>query len=253
MTYIYAYSNHKEGLSRLRRMAVYYGRLLERGEAVEMLTNDYRAAAAVRDYGVPACITIDTVWDIDAVAEQGDRLVIDTPEQEEGWLERYMALFGKVTLVTDVCEQQSLYGEEILLADPMTDPYFAAAKEQAKREVTVLFYGDSDPRKQLLSEVEKWREFGMELLLGEYFYAGYEEALAAHFCALHEPESYREVIAGSRRVVTLDKQTAYEAAAAGAEVIYIAESIASCQEEKMANLAIKRMDFTALQSDFGVL
>jgi hypothetical protein len=238
MTYIYAYSNHKYGFSRLRRMAVHYKELQEQGVEVEMLTNDFRAAAAVREYGVSACTTIETVWDIDLVAERGDCLVMDTPEDDQGKLEQYVEMFAEVQRVAVSCEDDSRYGEEVLYPDPMTDPWYASCKEKPKVESTLFFYGDSDPEKWLAEQADLFAGLEMELLLGEYFYPGYEETLAPLFLVLHEADAYREMVSQSQKVVTCVPQTAYEASSAGAEVIYFG-AVDTCQRELMEVLSIK--------------
>ncbi len=251
MTYIYAYSNHKYGLSRLRRMAVYYKALQAQGTEVEMLTNDFRAAAAVREYGVPACTTIETVLDIDYVAQRGDSLVIDSPEEDNGKLAQYVEMFAEVVKVANHCNEVSQFGEEILFTDPMTDTFYSQQKGEEKIERTLFFYGDSDPKRWIASQLDSWRDLDMELLLGEYFYVGYEEMLADAFAVLHEAETYRECIAHSRSVVTADSQCAYEAQAAGAQVIYLYEELEPCQRKQMEALGIQIFelsDKTALRS-----
>jgi len=239
MTYIYAYSNHKTGLSRLRRMAVRYQTLQAQGIEVEMLTNDFRAAGMIREYGVPACTTIETVWDIDYVAQRGDSLIMDTPEDAQGKLENYVGMFDSVERVAQHCEDVSRYGEEVIFVDPLVDTYFYAAKERAKTERTLLFLGDADPQKWLLSHAESFAESAPELLLGEYFFVGYEALLLPLFPIQHEAESYRELIAHSSRVLAADMQAAYEAQAAGAEVTFFGDMAAACEKKMMRREGIK--------------
>jgi hypothetical protein len=238
MTYIYAYSNHKYGLSRLRRMAVHYKKLQEQGVEVEMLTNDFRASAVARELGVESCTTIETVWDIDFVAERGDHLIMDTPEDDQGKLEQNVEMFSGVQRVAISCEDTSRYGEEVLCPDPMTDPWYASYKEKPKVESVLFFYGDSDPEKWLAEQADLFAGLEMELLLGEYFYPGYEETLVPLFSVLHEADAYREMVAQSQKVVTCVPQTAYEASSAGAEVIYFG-AVDTCQRETMEALSIK--------------
>ena len=249
MTYIYAYSNHKYGLSRLRRMAVLYQRLQDQGVEVEMLTNDFRAASAICTYGVPACTTIETVWDIDFVAERGDSLILDTPEDDAGKLAVYVEMFKHVTCIADREAQQSLYGEELRYVDPLTDPWYAAQKAEEKVSRTILFYGDSDPKKSLVKLTDLFENMEIELLLGEYFYPGYEAALEPMFSRIHEAESYREIIAGSKCVISCVAQTAYEASTAGANVIFLGEPDEEEREimEKMAIKIVDKNDQESLQ------
>jgi len=242
MTYIYAYSNHKYGLSRLRRMAVLYRDLQEQGVEVEMLTNDFRAAAVIREHGVPTCTTIETVWDIDFVAQRGDSLIIDTPEDDRGKLEQYMEMFAEVSKVANSYDEISRFGEKILFVDPMVDVYYTQCKKETNIERTVFFYGDSDPKKWIKTHLDRFANSQMELLLGEYFYVGYEVELAPAFFALHESDAYREIIAHSSRIVTCSAQTAYEARVAGAEVTYLCDTLEPCHRDKMEELEIKVVD-----------
>ena len=249
MTYIYAYSNHKTGLSRLRRMAVRYRELQAEGVEVELLTNDFRAAAAIREYGVSACTTIETILDIDYVAQRGDSLIIDSPEEDHGKLRQYVEMFARVEKVATHCEEVSRFGEKTVSVDPLVDRYYVMKREEPKIARTLFFYGDSDPKKWIESAAKQWSGLGMELLLGSYFYPNYEEALAGLFGRLYEAESYRECIAYSSRIVTADTQCAYEAQAAGAEVIYLYEEMEACQREQMETLGIHLLETT----DIGAL
>jgi hypothetical protein len=233
MTYIYAYSNHKAGLSRLRRMAVLYQQMQDQGIEVEMLTNDHRAISAVREYGISSATTIQTVWDIDSVAQWGDSLIIDTPEDDEGKLEQYVEMFNSVSRVANTCDEKSQFGEELLYPDPMVDPYFLVSKRQEKVERKLLFVGDSDSDKWLLEQAEYFAGLDLELLLGEYFYVGYETALESYFPIQHEAENYRECISQSHTIVTSEMQTAYEARAAGARVLYLNHETEICHTESL--------------------
>ena len=223
-------------------MAVLYQRLQRQGVEVEMLTNDFRAANTVRDYGVPTCTTIETVWDIDFVARKGDSLIMDTPEDDGGKLEVYMELFSEVRRAANHCEDSSRAGEEVFFADGMIDTYYTSVKHEEKVERTIFFYGDSDPKKWLKAHLEMFADSHIELLLGEYFYLGYEAELSSCFSLLHESDDYKEVIAHSSHVITCAQQTAYEARAAGAEVGYLCDAVELCDREKLEEAGIKILD-----------
>jgi predicted glycosyltransferase len=90
-----------------------------------------------------------------------------------------------------------------------------------KQERVLFFLGDHDHHKTILSQPEFFKSFEMELLLGHYFFVKYEDDLAKLFERLHEPEEYTELITQSTTVVTAAAQTALEAKAGGAKVIYI--------------------------------
>jgi len=238
MTYIYAYSNHKYGLARVRRMAVLYKELQAQEIEVELLTNDHRAANVARELGVESCIAIQTVWDIDSVVQWGDSLIMDTPEDAEEKLAFYVERFLEVSRVANSCDDKSIYGEKILHIDPKVDAIYASEKATPKVERTVLFYGDSDSEKWLGDQRDLFAGLGIELLLGEYFYLGYEDVLESIFPLQHEAEAYKELIVTSSTIVTYVEQTAYEARAAGANVLYLCDMIEACQRELMQALGI---------------
>ncbi|NKQ40329.1 MAG: hypothetical protein HF962_02015 [Sulfurovum sp.] len=239
MTYIYAYSNHKYGLDRLRRMSVLYQELQSKGEEVEMLTNDFRAVSAIREYGVPACTTIESIWDIDMVAPQGaEYLIIDTPEDDAGKLEEYVALFRKVSKVANSCDESSRYGEEILDVDPMVDSYFSKENNAPKEDRCLFFYGDSDHEKWLSKNLDKLSDLNCELLLGEYFFLGYEDELKSVFSTIHDADEYRDIVATSSKVITFSLQCAYEANTAGARVVYVCGEVEECALEKLREFGI---------------
>jgi predicted glycosyltransferase len=98
------------------------------------------------------------------------------------------------------------------------DRYF----EETKKEERILFFlGDADYEKVVLNNEAFFKSFDMDLLLGNYFFVKYEDALAKLFSTLHEPEEYTELIKSSASVVTASAQTALEAKASGAKVIFV--------------------------------
>jgi len=87
--YLYAYTNFKDGLDSLRRVAVIYWSLKEKGIEAEILLNEYRAQLLAREWGLPLGTTIETIKDIDAVATNEDIILIDSPETIEGKVLNY--------------------------------------------------------------------------------------------------------------------------------------------------------------------
>ncbi len=204
-----------------------------------MLTNDFRAVSFIRSYGVPKCTTIESVWDIDMVAPQGaDHLVIDTPEDDAGKLEEYVELFDKVTRVTDCTDTKSRYGEEVLTADVMVDNFFIEAKAKPKIDRIVLFFGDSDPLKQILKNIDRISALQCDLLLGEYFFLGYEDEIKDGFGMIYESDEYMDIISGSRKVIAYSLQCALEANASGADTVYINDRLHDCQIDMLKELGI---------------
>lgn len=239
MLYIYAYSNHKYGLSRVRRMAVLYKAMQEMGNSVKMLTNDFRAANIARDLGVDDCTTIETVQDIDSIAELGDTIVIDSAEDDRGRMKKFVDIFSKVYKITDDPNEISRYKEQMIPLCALVDDLYVSSLGEAKAERSIYFYGDSDADKYLEKNSDLFRSLGCELLLGEYFYLGYEDSLKQIFPKVHETEEYADMISTSRVVVSSSVQTAIEAYISGANSIYLdCHDIDEYNKATMQNLGI---------------
>jgi len=241
--YIYAYTNHKDGLDRLRRMAVLYQELKKQDQAVEMLVNDFRAAGMARDLGVSSCTTIETIFDIDFVAERGDTLVLDSPEDDRGKLEIYTEMFSALYKVANGCDETSVYAERIIQINALVGDEYEDARSRTKDDRVLLFSGDSDSDKYLLKEADFFRPFGFDLLFGEYFYIDYESDLASVFPVIHESEEYSNLISSRQTIVTSSIQTAYEAYTAGANSIYLdCKGLDICIKEQMQETGISIVD-----------
>ena len=231
MLYYYAHTGHKVGLERARRALAVMKKVEAQGVPMRLLVNDFRAGVALKDeQGLAEYITIETVQDIDAVAQMGDSVIIDSDEDEHGRLVKYVADFKQVWRFAHDSEDRSIHGEilfkvgcntadmceEAVIVD---DRYYESYE---KEEKILFFLRDYDHDKTVLSNEAFFKAFDMELLLGHYFYVKYEDDLAKLFATLHEPETYTEQITQSGTVVTASAQTALEAKVSGAKVIFIA-------------------------------
>jgi len=226
--YYYAFTSHKYGLDRMKRATVVLNKLREHGIETMLLLNDFRAGLVARDFGVSESVTIEGIQDIDAIAEIGDSVIIDSPEDDHGRLVKYCSDFKSVFRFAENREDKSIHGETILRIDCKSeecissllvdDVYF---EEHKKEQRTLFFLGDSDANKMILNNAEFFQDSEMELLLGNYFYVKYESDLEKIFNTLHEAEEYTNLICSSSRVVTASFQTALDASVAGAEVIFI--------------------------------
>ena len=221
MLYYYANTSHKMGLERLRRGAALLNRLNAESKETQLLVNDFRAGLVARELGISEYVTIEGIQDIDAIAQNGDSIVIDSMEDDHGRLVKYCQDFDKVWRFAHDNEDRSIHGETLLGTDTvMVDDTFF---EETKKEERVLFFlGDADYDKTILGNDAFFKAFDMELLLGNYFFVKYEDDLAKLFTTLHEPEEYEELIKTSTTIVTASGQTALEAKVSGAKVIYIA-------------------------------
>ncbi len=228
MLFYYANSGHKIGLERVRRGAALLKRLASNGVETQLLVNDFRAGLAAKELGVKEYVTVETVQDIDAIAQFGDSIIIDSPEDDHGRLVKYCEEFKNVWRFEVGNDDVSVHGETLFKVECkdescedaviIDDDYF---EETAKKERTLFFLSDADYDKTILSNETFFKALDMELLLGNYFFVKYEDDLAKLFSTLHEPEEYMDLIKSSSHIVTASAQTALEAKTSGANVIYI--------------------------------
>ncbi len=220
MLYYYANTGHKIGLERLRRGAALLNALADQGVETQFLVNDFRAGLVAKELGVQDYVTVEGVQDIDAIAEHGDSIIIDSTEDDHGRLVKYCEDFKPVWRFAHDENDKAIHDEIVLSVDTVLvdDVYF---EETKKEERTLFFLGDADYDKVVLNNEAFFKSFDMELLLGNYFFVKYEDDLAKIFSTLHEPEEYTDLIKSSSCVVTASAQTALEAKASGAKVIFI--------------------------------
>jgi spore coat polysaccharide biosynthesis predicted glycosyltransferase SpsG len=220
MLYYYANTGHKLGLERLRRGVALLNSLSSKGEETQLLVNDFRAGLVARDLGATSYVTIETVQDIDAIAEAGNSIIIDSVEDDHGRLVKYCADFKQVWRFAHDEKDSAVHNEIVIDMNTILvdDRYF---EEKPKEDRVLFFLGDADYDKIILNNAEFFKQFDMELLLGNYFFVKYEDDLAKLFSTLHEPEEYEDLITTSSIVVTASSQTALEARASGAKVIYL--------------------------------
>jgi len=231
MLFYYANSGHKIGLERVRRGAALLKRLVNQGVETQMLVNDFRAGLVAKELGVKEYVTVETVQDIDAIAQFGDSIIIDSPEDDHGRLVKYCEDFKSVWRFEVGNDDLSVHGEILFKVECkdescvdaviIDDIYF---EETEKEERTLFFLSDADYDKMILSNETFFKELDMELLLGNYFFVKYEDDLAKLFSTLHEPEEYEDLIKSSSHIVTASAQTALEAKVSGAKVIYLSIS-----------------------------
>lgn len=250
MLYYYANSGHKIGLDRVKRAVALLKALNEKGVESRLLVNDFRAGLAARELGLRDYITIEGVMDIDAIADTGDSIIMDTPEDDRGRLVKYCSDFSHVFRFANSAEDEVQVSEvlfrpeceseeclEALIVDSMYD------KSVPKEERVLFFLSDADYDKEILSNQAFFEGTGMELLLGNYFFVKYEDELAKLFDKMHEAEEYTDLLKTSSHVVTASGQTALEAHACGAKVVYIQTD----REEIIPLSVIKSLDIPVIK------
>lgn len=228
MLYYYANTGHKVGLDRLKRGVALLKALDQKGVESRLLVNDFRAGLAARELGLQDYVTIEGVMDIDAIAETGDSIIMDTPEDDRGRIEKYCSDFSHVfrfaksedddVRVSELLFRPECDSDECIEASLVDSMYQPAG---SKEERVLFFLSDADYDKEILNNAEFFQDTGMELLLGHYFFVKYEDELVKLFDTLHEAEMYEDLLKNSSHVVTASGQTALEAHACGAKVIYI--------------------------------
>ena len=249
--YYYAYSGHKHGLDRVRRGAALIKALRGAGIDMQLLVSDFRAGLAARELGVSDAITIETLMDVDAVAQRGDSIILDTPEDISMRAAQYCDLFERVFCVTYDCDDGPSCSEivmkptciegEACIKTPIIDPEYFTILPKEKR--TLLFFGDADYDKEILAHRDIFEGRGIELLLGHYFFVDYEDALEEIFDSLHESDVYTDMIRSSSRVLTASAQCAFEARAAEAETHYLKrEGDSPCLIRELEAADIKIID-----------
>ncbi len=245
--YYYAFSGHKWGLDRVKRGVALINSLREKGVQVQLFVNDFRAGLVAKEFGVGDAVTLETIMDVDVIAQKGDVVFIDTPEEDRGRIERYTKEYSTLFHVLDSCDNVSLYGEVLMtpsdenFSSLIVDKDYFDILEKVDRRV--FFFGDSDYDKVVLSLSDFFSTSNMELILGNYFFVKYEDALSKIFPKLHEPEEYKELIRTSSEVVTASSQCALESRASGAKVVYLKQKEDSqCFLDKLDSFGINIID-----------
>lgn len=240
MIYLYAYTNFKDGLDSLRRVAALYWELQKEQIECELLVNDYRAQLLARSWGLPLATTIETIKDIDAVATPEDIVVIDSPESIEGKVLGYGEYFKKVIYLKNT--PQSLPNAETI---DIFDPEWLLFSEVA-REVSqnaIFIYGDSDYEKTIIKNLDKFKNKGLDLYWGNYFFVKYEDTMLEVFRKIVESEEYYDALKEYEYVITSDIQIAIESAGNGIKTLFL-ELLELSKEQKdiLDTLQIKRVN-----------
>jgi ribosomal protein S17E len=234
--YYYAHTGHRGDLDGVRRAVALLPYLESQGIVTKLLVNDFRATLVAKEYGIEGAVSIESINDIDLVVDIGDSLFIDSNEELPKHFENFCRDYKKVFRLARDCDDKVQSQEELLFPwDENMQAIFIddiTIKEHKKRERVIFFYGDSDSKKELLNIASRFKNHNIELLLGEYFYLGYEDELKNYFALVHEPEQYNELIASSKDIITSSLQCALEAKSAGAHVAYVPKkSLEVCIKE----------------------
>jgi hypothetical protein len=223
--YFYTKTDHRGDLDRLRRLVA----LAKEFEDVYFMTTDFRAASYVKQMGIKKSVGIEDVGNIFNVCERGDILIFDSDEYLEENLHLslidFFSLFIRVSyeqkdMPTDgeILISPYVVGANIINAVLIDREYF---HNSFNKDINrCYFWGDADYEKELLKIAPKLKEFNLDFLEGFYFFVGFADELAKYFNRVYEIEEYEEVLKRSKIFISSSPQSALEAAAAGAKVIF---------------------------------
>lgn len=224
--FYYAHTGHRIGLDRFHRAAAIINALPELD--ITLLTSDYRIAQVARDYGVKRAVGVDVVRNIPQIANGGDILIFDSAEANPAMLADMQKYFSVLIRVNDDPEDQVYPGEYLInpyVKDERccnalaVDPMFLQSHE--KTEEKIFFFGDDDYEEDLLKAKDSLSAHKLKLLLGFYFFVGYEDKLKDSFTQLIEPEEYQDTIKSASLFVTSSPMAALQALASNSSPVYI--------------------------------
>ncbi len=220
MIYLYAYTNHKDGLDSLRRVKVIYDALKEQGIEASLVLNEFRAQLLAKEWGLPKGLTVENVNEMIHIAKRGDVIIVDTNEE---FLEILLD-FAKDTAIiylNSSCKEKSY--PNIITVDLFKDGalYPKIAQSTTQNEHTALVFKDSDYEKILLQYLDSIDTKKMDLYWGIYFFVKYEEKLKKYFNSIIESENYYEILQNYNFFVTASQQIAIEAKANNKAVIFL--------------------------------
>ena len=224
--FYYVHTGHRIGLDRFRRAATIIRAL---GDVdITLLTSDFRIAQQARDFGVKRAVGIDVVRNIPQIAHYGDKIIFDSDEMNPVMHADMVKFFSTFIRVSDDPEAVQLEGE--LLLSPYlegegicngvaVDKKYFEAKE--KSIPCGFFFGDDDYEEDLLAHVDMFAQLEAEMIIGFYYFIGYEDKMREQFKTQYEFEEYDEVVQASKVFVTSSPQAVLENLAGGGRPIYV--------------------------------
>ncbi len=225
--YYYTHTGHRFGLDRFRTAVALFKVLQDLD--ITLLTSDYRIASSSQEFGIEKSVGLDVFRNIPNIAEHGDILFYDSDEESETQLLDMIDFFSKFIRISLKDSDYPRKGEFLInpyIEDsdnsfkylPVENSYFG---DFHKNIEMLLFFGDDDYDKDLVKYLQEFKSLKPDLLLGFYFFLGYEEELAKYTNNIYENEDYEQTIKHSKHVITSSYQTALQTLASGGQPIYI--------------------------------
>ena len=206
--YIYTKTGHSVGLDALRRGAVLYKQLEEKGCEPILCTSDYRAATFARDLGVYRGVGIDIIGNLPNMMENNDMLIFDSDEPSET-MRKYM---------DEYCTHLYEVGVDVP-KNLVDDKFFQGGDSSIEK---TFFFGDDDYSDSLLLEICKNQyKQNINLLMGHYFFLGNDDKLKPYFSEITDEEEYFETIVNSKYLLTGSLNAAFESLASGNHPVFL--------------------------------
>lgn len=224
--FYYVHTGHRIGLDRFHRAAAIV-RELQQEIDITLLCSDYRIAGEARNYGIKRSVGIDVVRNIPQIAQNGDKIIFDSAEINPIMHDDMTRFFSTFIRISDDPEDQKhpdeflispyLEGEGICNGVMIDERY----RETVPKTIPVaVFFGDDDYEKDLEKLQEIFAPLKADLLMGYYYFLGYEKALDKSFGRIYESEEYDDVIRGSRVLITASPMAALQNLASGGRPVY---------------------------------
>src|SRR3990167_7290057 len=225
--FYYVHTGHRIGLDRFHR-AVAIVNELQKEIDITLLCSDFRIAAEAKEYGIKRSVGVDLVRNIPQIAHHGDKMIFDSAEINPTLLNDMTQFFPAFIRISDDPSDTKhpkeflispyLEGENICKATVVNERYY---EPLPKTIPMALFFGDDDYEKDLEKNQNLFKSLNMELLMGFYHFLGYENSLKESFVAIHECESYDDVIRRSQILISASPMAVLQNLAGGGKPIYL--------------------------------
>lgn len=205
--YIYAKSGHNQNLDRVRRASVVASILKEFNPI--LCTCDFRAGMYAKEYlDVKYTVSVDVITNLPHLMQRGDILIYDSDEVSE-FTKEHMKEF---------CSQLYEFGVDIP-KEIVDEKFFIKGDTKYEK---MIFFSDDDYGKSLLNTLSS--KIDIPLLMGYYFFMGYEKELKEYFNTMIDEEEYYDAIKSSKYLLTSSVNAALESLASGNNPVFFHRS-----------------------------
>lgn len=201
--FYYVHTGHRVGLDRFRRASALMEHLQDLD--ITLLTNDFRIAAASKAYHFKKGTGIDVIHNMPQIAKRFDALIYDSHEHNPNMYADMKEFFTPFL--------------EIAPDTIAVDSVFEQVCE--KKDNVVLFFGDDDYEKDLLTLAKDSQLDEVEILLGYYYFLEMDDELAPFCKEVLEEEAYIDAIKTAGLLITCSFQAVLEACVSGTKVVYL--------------------------------